>query len=199
MRWRIVGAGVVVVALAALAIWLSGNDAEPIAAPTTTTVTPTTTTPPPETTAPVTTTTTEATTTTHDPEAREEEVRLILEDLWFRWLDAVYREDRSMLANIVATQSYLDDFEGAVTGVSFTRTPDPSDLDVSIASVLRDTPDCLVVERTIDSGDLIDGSPVSRGVDVLWPHDGGWRLATGWTSAGDLWEMDCSGERIELP
>lgn len=199
------GLGLGVIAALAIAIWAAvsrGNgDPPPTTASTTTVATTATTT---STTIASTTSTTAATTTTPaettvDPEARVEEVRQILQDLWFRWLLALYNGDATGLTDVVATQAFLESFEGAVGTLEFTREPTEDDLDVTIHEILRDTKDCLVVHRTVDAGDLLAGDSAVVGVDVLWPHDGGWRLATGWVHPTDRWQSDCDSIREELP
>ena len=210
MRAR-VGLGLGVIAALAIAIWAAvsqGGD-EPPATTSSITTTTTTTTSAPTTTATPTTTPTSAPTTQPpsgttteagtDPEARAEEVRQLLQELWFRWLHAVYSDDPSDLNQVVATQTFLDSFESAVDTVAFNREPKPDDLEVTVHEILRDTPDCLVVHRRIDAGDLLAGESISEGVDGLWPHSDGWRLASGWIDPRDLWEEDCESIREELP
>src|SRR5690606_29302783 len=125
MRAR-VGLGLGVIAALAVAIWAAvaqGGDETPS---TTTTLPPSTTSAPPTTistttVAPTSTTTTptttpaETTATTVDAEARAEEVRLILQDLYFRWFTAIYNEDENTVLEVIATQRYLEDFRRAIT------------------------------------------------------------------------------------
>ncbi|HSJ33692.1 MAG TPA: hypothetical protein VLB85_01380, partial [Acidimicrobiia bacterium] len=98
MRWR-PALSLGVIAALAVAVWaaLSAGDDEPppstvTTSTTTSTVTSTTTTVPATTSkTSAVTSSTAAPETTVDPEDRLEEVRLLLEDLYYRWFDAIYR------------------------------------------------------------------------------------------------------------
>src|SRR5690554_310862 len=159
MRAR-VGLGLGVIAALAVAIWAAvaqGGDETPS---TTTTLPPSTTSAPPTTistttVAPTSTTTTpttpgETTATTVDAEARAEEVRLILQDLYFRWFDAIYRNDEEAVREIAATQNNLEDFHRAVEQLRFPRAPTPDDIRVSDVEILRWDESCLVVYSVLD-------------------------------------------------
>src|SRR5690606_31914706 len=112
---------------------------------TTTTVTSTTTT------VPATTSTTSAATsstaapdTTVDPEARLEEVRLLLEDLYYRWFDAIYHNDETAVREVVATEVYLDAFSNAVDNLDLPSAPTRDGIVVTELEILRDDAKCLV-------------------------------------------------------
>ena len=102
------GLGLGVIAALAIAIWAAvsrGNgDPPPTTVSTTTVATTATTT---STTIASTTSTTAATTTTPaettvDPEARVEEVRQILQDLYYGWFLAIYNQDEETVRTIIA-------------------------------------------------------------------------------------------------
>jgi len=133
-------------------------------------------------------------------EQRTAEVEAILEELYFGWLAAVYRNDEQAVRKVVATEDYVDTFEGAVRRVEFTKEPSPNDISVTIDAILLDRLDCLVVHSMIDTGDLLVGSETFAVVDVLWPSNvQRWRFATNWKYPNDLWQWDCDGVRKEIP
>lgn len=213
MRWRPALSAGVIVALA-VAVWAavsSGGDDPPdttVAALTTstaataTTVTTmaavtATTADSPTATAP---TSTATTATTTDSEVRVEEVRLILEDLYFRWFDAIYRNDEAAVREVVATEARLAAFHEMAANHGYPSPPAREAVRVLELTVLLDSPDCLVVFNTLDLSEWLGDGERSSGVDVLWPHETGWRRATLWTHPNDLWRTDCEADRSdELP
>lgn len=130
-------------------------------------------------------------TTTLDPEARTEEVRIILEDLYFRWFEAIYHEDEEAVMDVVATEVYLDSFRDAVTNLELARSPRRSEVVVRDVEVLRDDAKCLVTFSTLDLTAWRGKGVTTSGVDVLLRVDGDWRFGTSWTNRDDLWEGDC--------
>lgn len=210
MRWRL-ALSLGVIAALAVAVWaaLSSGDEEPPATTTASTATPATVTtlPSTTTTAPTSTVTTLATTsstaapdTTVSPEARLEEVRLILEDLYYRWFDAIYRNDEEAVREVIATEDRLEAFQEMAANHSYPSAPDPAQIRTKDVEILEDSPDCLVVHSTLDLTEWLGEGMTSSGVDVLWPHTDGWRRATLWAHPQDLWRTDCEAERTdELP
>lgn len=204
MRAR-VGLGLGVIAALAVAIWAAvaqGGDETPS---TTTTLPPSTTSAPPTTistttVAPTSTTTTptttpaETTATTVDAEARAEEVRLILQDLYFRWFDAIYRNDEEAVRAIAATQNNLKDFHRAVEQLRFPRAPTPDDIRVSDVEILRWDESCLVVYSVLDVSSWRGEGAVTDGVNVLLPVNDQWLFGTAWVNKHDLWQDDCGIE-----
>ena len=98
-QWTAVGI-VGVLALALGLLWRSQNTAAPTTSTSSTSTTAL---------AAVTTTTSVATTlspTTTSAEQRVAEVEAILTDIWFGWLDAIYRKDADALWDVVATTSH---------------------------------------------------------------------------------------------
>jgi hypothetical protein len=199
-NWRAaIAFGMIGVMLAAL-VWslVSDGDSDPEAVPTTQiTVAPTTTTTGPTTT----TTVAETTTTSLDPDARVAEVSRILEDLWIGWYDAIFREDESSLAEIVAVRLLYDDAVNAMGSAEFLAPPSDDTVAVSVYSILLDRPDCLVVHFQRDLRGILGEEAQRDGVQVLWPReDGAYRLARLWTNPGDLWQDDCDlMDRDEVP
>lgn len=203
MRWRPVLSMGVIVALG-VAVWAAlsaGNDDVPttstVSSSSTTTASTPTTTPLPTTTTSGSTTappTTSAPTTTIDPEARIEEVRLILEDLYYRWFDAIYRNDEEAVRDVVATSNNIADFREAVTTLNLERPPERGEIRVTDVEVLRDDSRCLVAFSTLDVSAWRGAGATTEGVDVLLPVSGDWRLATTWESESDLWQTDCEIE-----
>ncbi len=133
-NWR-TGLSLGVIAALVIAIWAAvsagGDETDP---PATSTTRETTTTSPKSTTVaesssttsePSTTVTTEPTPTTVDSEARIEEVRLILQDLYYRWFDAIYRNDEDAVREVVATEDDLDAFPRAVENMHAPARPRP--------------------------------------------------------------------------
>lgn len=189
--------GVIVALVIAIWVAVSSGDDEP--APTTlettttsaTTLTTTTTTTPPATTATTSGSTTTPTETTVDEEARIEEVRLILEDLYFRWFDAIYRNDEEAVREAIATERYLTDFRNAVDSLDIPRQPEREDVAVSGVEILRDSESCLVTYATVDARQLLGDEGEGSRVNVLLYSEGRWKLATVWTNKTDLWQQDC--------
>ncbi len=200
-KWRAaIAFGMIVVMLAAL-VWLLVNDddLDREAVPTTQlTVAPNTTT----TGATTTTTAVETTTTSLDPDARVAEVARILEDRWVGLYDAIFRQDESSLADIVAVQPLYDAaVDGMAGAIEFTSAPTAETMTVTLIDILLDRPDCLVVHFNRDlSGAIADGVSAD-GVQVLWPRDdGSYRLARTWTNPADLWQDDCDlMDRSDIP
>jgi hypothetical protein len=181
----------VIVALA-VAIWAavsSGDESPPTSSSTSTSTTATT-----ATTTTVPSTTSSATSTpdtTADPEARVEEVRLILEDLYFRWFDAIYRNDEEAVRTISATSNNIDDFHRAVETLELPSAPEREDIVVRDVEVLHDDPTCLVSFSVLDVSAWQGAGAVTDGVNVLLPVAGEWRFGTAWENKNDLWESDC--------
>jgi hypothetical protein len=207
MRWR-PALSLGVIAALAVAVWAALSSGEEEAPTTTTTTAPATPTSTATTTtaAPTTTVTTVATTsstaapdTTVGPEARLEEVRLILENLWFGWFDAIYRDDQDAVRLVIATEAGLEDFQEAATSVEYAGPPSREDVLVEDPEILRDDDQCLVVYSTLHVMEFVKEPGTSSGVDVLWPYKGGWRRATRWGNRGDLWEQDCGAQSGQLP
>jgi hypothetical protein len=200
-NWRAaIAFGMIGVMLVAL-VWLlvSDGDSDPEAVPTTQlTVAPTTTTSGPTTT----TTVLETTTTSLDPDARMAEVARILEDRWVGLYDAIYRQDESSLADLVAVQPLYDAaVDGMAGAIEFTGVPTAETMTVTLIAILLDRPDCLVVHFNRDLSGLIVGGVPADGVQVLWPReDGSYRLARTWTNPADLWQDDCDlMDRSDIP
>ena len=144
-------------------------------------------------------TTTSAVTTTTTEVQRLAEVEAILTDLWFGWFDAIYRKDADALWDVVATTPYHQAGVRAMDRLEFESAPDADVLGVLVEGILLDRSDCLVVQNTISVPFLV-GDPVAPSVDVLWSHEGTWRLATSWVHPNDLWLADCDEvEREETP
>lgn len=199
MRWRPVLSLGVIAALG-VAVWaaLSAGSDEP--SPTTSTAVPVTTSFTTSTTTPTTVSTTSTTVpaattsvteTTTDPEARLEEVRLILEDLYYRWFDAIYRNDEAAVREVVATEQALSDFRSAVENLDLPREPTRKEIRISDLEILRDDTQCLVTYSTLDLTAWRGEGVETSGVDVLLRVDASWRLGTTWTNPSDLWEPDC--------
>jgi hypothetical protein len=200
------GLGIGVIVALAVAIWAavsSGNDEVP---PTSSTSSPASSTSMSTSSSTATTPTTTTSTATSvpgttDPGARLEEVRLILEDLYFRWFDAIYRKDEEAVMDVIATPERLDAFREAAANHQYPTEPLREQVAVRELELLRDGPDCLVTFSTLDLTGWLGDGMTSSAVDVLWPHDErSWRRASLWTNRNDLWENDCTGERDnELP
>ena len=200
--WRVgvVIALIVVMAIALVSLLLRDSDAATAG----TTLAQTTTSLPATTTStPTSPTTAPSTTTTINPEARIAEVELILEDLYVRWFDAIYRKDESALPDIVALQRSYDAAVEAMSTAEFTASPAEAGVDVAVIEVLLDRPDCLVVHYDIDVSRFFDaGQPAASAVRILWPRgdSGPWRMARLWSGPGDLWNADCDlTDRTEIP
>jgi hypothetical protein len=119
------------------------------------------------------------------------EVEELLQDLWFGWFDAIYRKDPDALWQVVATTTFHADGVAAMDSMEFIAAPTRSDVLIRDLSILLDRPDCLVVENSIDMTAFrgLDGDTT---VTVLWPYARyGFRFATGWRFANDLWLNDC--------
>lgn len=197
MRWRPTLSVGVIVALA-VGIWAAvsaGGEPDVAATPTTTTgaVTTTTaaTTSTTTTTTVATTTTAVATSTTVGAEARLLEVEAILEDLYFRWFDAIYRDDETAVRQVIATEENLEAFRNATTDLDLPSPPTPELIDIVSIEILRDDPTCLVTFSEFDLTTWRGEGAVSTGVNVLLKHEGRWKLASAWTHRNDLWQDDC--------
>lgn len=190
-----------------VAVWaaLASGDDEPSpsttastttsAPPTSTTVTSTSTT-----SVPTTSTTAPSTSTTTNEEARVEEVRLILEDLYFRWFEAIYNNDEEAVRQVIATERGLANFQRAVDESDLPDPPDEGDINIQSLEILQDDSDCLVTYSHLDLTRWRGAGAQSEVVDVLWPSGHGWRFATSWQSKEDLWQDDCTADRTdELP
>ena len=76
--------------------------------------------------------------------------------------------------------------------MKFTAPPSYENIIVRDISILLDRPDCLVIEHSVDMSDF-RGVVGDTTVRVLWPHaDRGFRFATAWMYANDLWLEDCN-------
>ena len=197
--WRVgvVIALIVVMAVALASLLLRDSDAATAA----TTLTPATTSLPATTTSTSTSTTTAATTTTTiNPEARIAEVELILEDLYVRWFDAIYRKDESALPDIVALQRDYDSGVKAFPIAEFVAAPAEVRVDVSIIEILLDRPDCLALHYEMDVSRILGPGRTTEGLRILWPQENGaWRMGRLWGGPGDLWEIDCDlADRTEI-
>ncbi len=195
--WRVgvVIALIVVMAIALASLMFRDSDA----ATADTTLTPTTTSLPPTTTSTPTRTTT-STTTTINPEARITEVELILEDLYVRWFDAIYRKDESALPDIVALQRDYDAGVQAMATMEFIASPVRTGVTVEVQRLALDRSDCIAVEYSLDASLIRGIEEPSKGLQILWPHNTGWRLARSWGGPGDLWQIDCDlTDRTEIP
>jgi hypothetical protein len=194
-RWVFV---IALVAGLVWAAWLRSRD-EPT--PTTSTVqSPSTTTHPEQ--ASTTLTTGALSSSTTQAASREEEVKAILEDLWFGWFDAIYRKDEDALWAVVATQQRFDaGIEAMQLPDLFTSPPIRESVEVVVEDVLLDRPDCLVAEHEFDASAFRNGGGEGGTVSVLWPDPAGnWRFATDWQNPEDLWRGDCDNlEREDLP
>jgi hypothetical protein len=123
---------------------------------------------------------------------------LILEDLYFRWFDAIYRNDEEAVLDVIATQRYLDDFRSATESLELPDAPERAEVIVTDLEILRDTPECVVTFSHLDLTRWRGDDATVTGVNVLLPVNGEWRLGTAWTHRNDLWESDCLIEP-ELP
>jgi hypothetical protein len=180
----------IVVGLGALVAVLIQSD--PV--PTTTTIVITTTT----TSAP-TTTTSAASTSTTTPDQRLAEVETILQELWFGWFDAIYRKDADALWEVVATTPRREDGLRAMEALDFIAPPAADAVTVVTSEILLDRPDCLVVDHAIDLSPLFGPDSVAETVSVLWSDSRyGWRFATNWENANDLWLIDCDSMEREV-
>lgn len=188
-------AAAIVVGLAALVAVLLRENPTPIT--TTTTIgaaAPTTTSTSPSTTAATTTSTVTA-------EQRQAEVEMILQELWFGWFDAIYNKDADGLWEVVATTPRHEDGVRAMETLEFIAPPTMDAIRVVRSELLLDRSDCLVVDHAIDLSGFAGPGSVAQTVSVLWPDTRhGWRFATNWENADDLWLMDCdSVQREETP
>jgi hypothetical protein len=139
----------------------------------------------------VTTTDDAITTSATTAEQRLAEVEQILTDLWFGWFDAIYRKDADALWDVVATTPYHNAGINAMDILEFDEQPTADALDLMVETILLDRNDCLVVHNSVSLPFLAPDS-TSTGVDVLWPDaTRGWRFATAWVHANDLWLADC--------
>ncbi|MFN2485272.1 MAG: hypothetical protein ABR609_01435 [Acidimicrobiia bacterium] len=185
-RWTAVGiVGVLALVLGGL-LWRNWNTAAPAPQTTTTLLAVVTTTDSTSTTA----TTVQSPTTTTESQ-RIAEVEAILIDLWFGWLDAIYRKDADALWNVVATDSYHDAGVVAMDDLVFENAPSSNAVGVSGTDILLDRSDCVVASYNIDFRGILAEPPADL-VSVMWPDDRyGLRFATGWLYPDDLWLADC--------
>ena len=199
MRLRQGFAAGIVVVLAVVAVVAFVRDGDPAPAVTAAVSSTTTTT---------TTTSTTSTTTTVvgvSPSSmagdRVAEVEAILQDLWFRWFDAIYRKDADALWGVVATQELYDAGLTAMETMTFTVDPVREATVVDVREILLDRPDCLVVWHDLDITDYRGSDATADAVVVLWPSDRfGWRLMRNWKNPDDLWINDCDlVTRRDLP
>jgi len=128
-------------------------------------------------------------------------VERILEDLEIAWYDAVYRQDESGLADIVATHLFYDAAVDAMEVAEFTAPPTDETIDLTVYDILLDREDCLVVHHRLDLSGIFIGTAPDDGVQTLWPTEsGGYRLVRLWSGPGDLWIEDCDLlNRGEIP
>jgi hypothetical protein len=187
---------VAALALAAIFLALQGAD-EPVLVTTTSTtisIPPTTVTG-----AASTSTSSLASTSTTTTVQRQVEVEALLKELWFGWFDAIYRKDPDALWEVVATTQFHDAGVAAMDTMEFISEPTVDGFDISDLEILLDRPDCLVAAYTIDP--LLLSEPRASFVSVLWPDDRyGFRFATDWQYANDLWQGDCDNlERETTP
>ncbi len=183
MNRRRLGYLALLAAVLAAVVWVASLGPDPAPPPTTPAAAPTSTSP--------TTPSTEAPTTT-SAEARIAEVEAILQDLYYRWFDAIYRQDADALWEVVATQTGYDDGVAAIGAMTFDRAPTREGVMVSVKELLLDRQDCLVAFIDVDVSQFRGVGAETSGVDVLWPDSGGaWRLATSWVHPNDLWIRDC--------
>lgn len=148
----------------------------------------------------VTTTAEPAFTTTISEEERRAEVEELLKDLWFGWFDAIYRKDPDALWHVVATTRNHEAGITAMETMEFTAPPTRDGVQVPELEILLDRHDCLVVENSVDMTSF-RGLVGELTVSVLWPDDRyGFRFATSWQFANDLWQQDCDNlERETTP
>jgi len=199
-RWRLLVAGGIVAGLASVLVYFLFVDSNPVVvAATTPTTASTTTTSTPSTSASA-VTTTEATTTT-SAEDRVEEVRAIVQELYFKWFDAIYRKDAEALWEVVATKATHEIGVSAFSKATFQAPPTREQTKVVSIEILLDRQDCLVVWSAIDVSEFRGPDAYSEIVDVLWPDpDDRWKFATSWENKVDLWVDDCDlRRREELP
>ncbi|MBK5268656.1 MAG: hypothetical protein JJE47_14610 [Acidimicrobiia bacterium] len=192
-QWRLIAGFGLVGALALTLIVLTAQGGSPpsplTASPPVTAATTSVTAPP--TTAPV------ATSTTTEGQ-RSTEVEALLQTLWFGWFDAIYRKDPDALWPVVATTRFHDAGISAMDSMEFVVAPTETNVRVEGTKILLDRPDCLVVENFIDMTEF-RGSVGAPTVSVLWPDSRyGFRFATGWKYANDLWLMDCDNLQREV-
>lgn len=178
-RWRYAAATGIIVLLAAVLVALLVDDDPVVSAA-----------PPPSVTS---TTALPSTTSTTTAEQRVEEVRIILEDLWFGWFDAIYRKDPEALWRVVANEEGHEAGVAAMDRAEFTESPTREGVVTLDLEILLDRPDCLVVYVVHDlsafKGSAGTGDAI---VDVLWPDARyGWRFAAHWKYRDDLWQADC--------
>lgn len=193
-RWRLV-AGVGVVAVLALTLIVLSVLGDSSSNSTTTTLLAGSTT---STTSPTSTTTTAATTLTTTAEQRLAEVEELLGDLWFGWFDAIYRKDPDALWDVVATTPFHEDGVAAMDSMEFIAAPTPSGVVIGDLTILLERPDCLVVDHFVDMSQF-RGVVGDNTVRVLWPDAShGFRFATAWQFANDLWLSDCNDLEREV-
>ncbi|MGQ0849951.1 MAG: hypothetical protein ACT4OP_12745 [Actinomycetota bacterium] len=195
-RWRWAsGIGIVAVLAVVFVLVALGPEPTPSTVPSTTAVEVVTTTSE----APTTTVVDVSTTSTTTAEQRLAEVEELLQNLWFGWFDAIYRKDPDALWAVVATTRNYNAGVSAMETMQFTAAPSREGVSINEVNILLDRPDCLVVEHTVDATRFL-GVEVTT-VEVMWPDPRyGWRQATSWKFANDLWMQDCDNlEREATP
>jgi hypothetical protein len=121
------------------------------------------------------------------------EVETILQELWFGWFDAIYRKDADALWEVVATTKKHEEGLAAMAMEGlFVEPPSVDGVVILRLDILRDEDDCLVVYSEEDYSAFRGNVGIGQGVSVLWPDPRyGWRFATSWRNAEDLWAGDC--------
>ncbi len=124
---------------------------------------------------------------------RVAEVEAILQDLWFRWFDAIYRKDADALWAVVATQRFYDAGVAAMDQEGlFDSRPTLDGTRVTIKEIPLDRVDCLAVWYDLDITEYRGEGATTEKLLVLWPDERfGWRMAKAWGSPNDLWRNDC--------
>ena len=128
-------------------------------------------------------------------------MKAILEDLWFGWFDAIYRKDEDALWEVVATQEAHDAGTALMSEPNVFVSAPVAGSSVVSQAILLDREDCLVVKTNLDFSSFRGPGMTAETVSVLWPDDRyGWRFATDWQHADDLWLNDCDNlSRPETP
>lgn len=136
---------------------------------------------------------TSSTTSTTEPSDRVAEVQAVLQDLWFRWFDAIYRKDPDALWEVVATQRFYDAGVAAMGQKGlFASAPTLDGTRVAVNEILLDRPDCMAVWYRLDVTEYRGEGATTEKLLVLWPDPRySWRMATAWGGPGDLWRNDC--------
>src|SRR5690606_17654398 len=117
-----------------------------------------------------------------------------LEDLYYRWFDAIYHNDEEAVREVIATERYLEDFMRAASSHTYPRPPEHSEIRISDIEILRDGAECLVVFVELDLSEWLDDQIPGSTVQVMYPQGNSWAFASNWQHKGDLWEQDCEVE-----